>query len=469
MPVFLRRHSWLPLLLAIGATACFAVFGAVQPLATLFLLGAAGLIFIFFFFDDRRNLWILGFLFPFQGIRLVLPAFRDATLLSFFPDGIDQSLGNIVALCIGVAFGLRWLAAWLQGKKRALSWPLFGTVAFFWFSAFLSSLNAEESRLLSVKYAFYPIVFCYAFYVFLPAQMIRSKEHFFALVRGMGVAGILTAVMGAASLFVGEVIGFRRVAPLPIFGIWPLGMNHNLLAETLVATVPLVILLALHAAQERRKRPLLFVAGCMVVVALLTFARTAWIAFSLMGAAAFLFFSQTTLRRVWRQAILAVMLLVPLAAILLFSVLSRVEQGSTASRLAMTQFALYLFSRHPVLGAGAGTFVERLGGNMDFLQDFGDPLDAHGLGQKVFAEQGILGALCIGFFFVRLGTVVWRRLAEAPTASDRHVLLLCGVAAFGMIAYELFNTTYYSAKLWLPIGVALAALPLYAKKKASVF
>lgn len=468
MSSFLAQQSPARLLLALFATICFAMLGATQPLASLFLLAAIGLIVACFFLEDRWNLWLLGFLFPFQGIRLVLPAFHDATLLSFFPDGIDQSLGNMVALCIGVAFALRWFVAWLRGAHRPLSWPLFGAIAFFWLSAFLSSINAEDSRVLSVKYALYPIMFCYLFYVFLPAQMVRSREDFFSLLRGMSIAGILTAIMGTASLFFGEVIGFRRVAPLPLFGIWPLGANHNLLAETLVATVPLVILLALQQTHERRKRILLFFAGCMAVVALLTFARTAWIAFSLMGAAAFVFFSQATLRRTWRQLIVAAMLLVPLAAILLFSVLSRVEQGSTASRLAMTQFAAYLFSTHPILGAGAGTFVERLGGNTDFLQDFGDPLDAHGLGQKVIAEQGILGMLCIAFFFVRLGMVLWRRLKETTDAAGQHVLLLCGLAALGMIAYELFNTTYYSAKVWLPIGVLLAAVPLFGKKNVPV-
>ncbi len=468
MSAFFARQSPARLLIALFATICFVVLGSLQPIASLFLLSAFGLVVACFFFDDRWNLWLLGFLFPFQGIRLVLPAFHDATLLSFFPDGIDQSLGNLIALCIGVAFGLRWLVAWARGVKRPLSWPLFGTILFFWLSAFLSTINAEESRLLSLKYALYPIVFCYLFYVFLPAQMVRSREDFFALIRGMSVAGVLTALMGAASLFFGEVIGFRRVAPLPIFGIWPLGTNHNLLAETLVATVPLLIILALQQKQARRKQLLFFVAGCTVVVALLTFARTAWIAFSLMAAAAFLFFTQTALRRTWRQVILGVMLLVPLIAVLLLSVLSRVEQGSTASRLAMTQFSAYLFWTHPVLGAGAGTFVERLGGNMDFLQDFGDPLDAHGLGQKVFAEQGMLGALCIAFFFLRLAMVWWRRLQTTDVAADQHVLLWCGLAAFGMVAYELFNTTYYSAKVWLPIGVLLVAVPLFTKKNVPV-
>lgn len=468
MSAFFARSSAVRVLLALCVTVCVVVVGVLQPLASLFVFGVCGLVAACFFLDERWNLWLLGFLFPFQGIRLVLPAFHDATLLSFFPDGIDQSLGNVVSLCIGVAFGVRWCVAWVRGTHRALSWPLFGAFALFWFSALLSAVNADDNHLLSVKYAIYPILFCYALFVFLPAQMVRTREYFFALIRGMSTAGALAALMGVVSLFVGDVIGFRRVAPLPLFGIWPLGTNHNLLAETVVATVPLVLVLAMQQTQGRLRRALFFLAGCMTVVALLTFARTAWIAFSLMGVTAFVFHSQTALRRVWRQVVVVTMLAVPLAAILLFSVLSRVEQGSTASRLAMSQFAVYLFSTHPVLGAGAGTFVDRLGGNSDFLQDFGDPLDAHGLGQKVIAEQGILGALCIAFFFVRLGTIAWHRVREITDAADRQVLLLCGVAALGMIVYELFNTTYYSAKLWLPIGVLFAAVPLFGKKKVPV-
>ncbi len=130
---------------------------------------------------------------------------------------------------------------------------------------------------------------------------------------------------------------------------------------------------------------------------------------------------------------------------------------------------MFEFSSHPIIGAGAGTFVERLGEAKDFLEDFGDPLDAHGFVQKILAEEGIVGFV---LFLLLLGRIVQTfaagvRAAESPEA--RKTLLLFSLAAVGLVVYEIFNTTYWSAKMWLPIGLALAALPFWSKEKAPVF
>jgi len=114
--------------------------------------------------------------------------------------------------------------------------------------------------------------------------------------------------------------------------------------------------------------------------------------------------------------------------------------------------------------------VSRLGQAKDFLMDFGDPLDAHGFGQKILSEQGIVGLV---FFIFLLGRIVQTLVAAVKTlplgSAERRTMLLFSLGALGLIFYEMFNTTYYSAKMWLPIGAAFAALPYYSKLRPPLF
>jgi O-antigen ligase len=284
----------------------------------------------------------------------------------------------------------------------------------------------------------------------------------------MLAAGAVTAVIGALSLFTDPVDGLRRAAPLSFFGLWPLGMNHNLLAETLVATVPIAIVSALFS-RGRKRRLFSALSAAMAIVGLLTFARTAWIAFAFMALAAGFTEYRIAIRKRWRTSALVLLLLLPLVFVLIRFSGTREVAGSTASRLALTEFSLYLFSTHPLLGAGAGTFVPRIAQARGFLQDFGDPIDAHGFGQKILAEQGIVGIVFFLFLLGRITQTLAAGVRAAPAGSpERSALLLLSLAAVGMIVYELFNTTYYSAKLWLPIGAALAAVPVLTREKAPI-
>lgn len=416
--------------------------------------------------EDRTNLFILGLVFPFQGLRIYIPALQDELLLRFFPDGIDLPVGYAFAGLVVAALLTRWtfsLAARRVPKPRL---PLVGAAALFWASAALSSIGAVDDRLLVLKYAAYPIAFSFIAYVLLPAQLVKGKEESLALVRGMVASGAFVAAMGAASLFAPGIEGLWRAAPLPIFGVWPVGQNHNLLAEALVATAPLALLLA-ELSRGRKKFLLRALSAAMALVALLTFARTAWIAFACMASVAIAFEYKEEIRRHIRLVVLVALLAFPLVAVFVMTSATREVGGSTASRLAMTGYSLYLFSSSPIVGVGAGTFISRLGQSQDFLQDFGDPLDAHGFGQKILAEQGIVGMVFFLFLLGRIAQVMFQAVRrEEPGSETRRTLVFLSVAALGMIVYEIFNTTYYSPKMWLPIGAALAALPAWTGRKA---
>lgn len=434
--------------------------------STIFLIVAAlflGAIF-FSFLNDCYRLFILGLLFPFQGLRFIIPPVRGSFFTTFFPDGVDLSLVNVLALLYLFIAGAQLVFSLWRGKKVSLRWPPLLAAALFWLSGFISVANAEEGTLLSVKYVFYPIIFGYLAFVGLPALWVRNRENLKALAAGMLGSGVLAALIGLLSLFASSVGEFRRAAPISIFGVWPLGMNHNLLAETLVATAPIALAFAVFNPQRRRF--FLALAAFLAAISLLTFARTAWIAFLVMTAAAVFLEFRGEARRAWRSIAVAAVLILPLAFYLFSLSATREVGGSTASRLAMTEFALHLWREHPWIGEGAGTFVPRLGQAKDFTSEFGDPLDAHGFGQKILAEQGIVG---LAAFLLLLGVILralWSAVRGLRAGSpERRVLLFLSLAALGMMSYEVFNTTYYSAKLWLPIGLALAAIKIVRSRQ----
>ena len=133
-------------------------------------------------------------------------------------------------------------------------------------------------------------------------------------------------------------------------------------------------------------------------------------------------------------------------------------QSSTSTRIMLTEIALNTWADSPWIGAGAGTFVERVGGTAIFFIEYGNPLDSHGWVQKLLAEVGAIGTLAVAYFLYRVYRFVRESLAlfiQHPV--ERRVFLILAITALGALVYQLFNTNYWTGKLWFPLGVLFAA------------
>jgi O-antigen ligase len=137
---------------------------------------------------------------------------------------------------------------------------------------------------------------------------------------------------------------------------------------------------------------------------------------------------------------------------------SEVVRSSNRNRLALTEIALENFYKHPVIGNGAGTFVEQVSQERWYIVDYGSPSEAHGVIQKLLAETGLLGFLT---FFVLLGYAlsrlvkIYRKMPQG--APFKNIILALLLSSFGCIVFQLFQTSYFVSKFWLPLGIALAA------------
>jgi len=319
----------------------------------------------------------------------------------------------------------------------------------------------RPDALLVIKYTIRPVLLSYLLYVALTVNVIRSPRRLKSVLGVLVATGVFAALMGFLSLWFAQDYSqiLPRARPLSIFGTHPIGENHNLLAEWLSVTIMTTIALAVTVTSRRLKRMLVLAAGFQIVIALLTFARSLWIVLAFDAVLLSLFVWREQVRRYASVVTIALFFLLPIAALMVLFSSSSLVESSTSTRLMLTEISLNVWSQSPWIGAGAGTFVERIGSTALFIIEYGAPLDAHGWIQKLLAEVGIFGILAVGW-------IVWAAFAYtrdqlktvyARVSNERTVILVLAISAAGALVYQLFNTNYWTGKLWFPLGLLLAA------------
>ncbi|MFA5935826.1 MAG: O-antigen ligase family protein [Patescibacteria group bacterium] len=455
----MSEFSW-GLFVALAASAIFVASGI--PLGPLLVFGVVIGLFVAYRYP-YFTFYVSLALMPFLGLTVSIPTGELAIGKRAFGGSIDIGLAEVLLLALLAAWALKLL--WLWQRRRDRNWkpqlPLLGSylslIGAHLASAF-SSLGPD--RVLVAKFALRPVLFCYLAFVVLPVNFIRSRRKLVSALSVVSLVGLCAALNGTLSLFFVDATSqfIRRAHPLPFFGVHALGDNHNLLAELMVVTVMITLALAFLVKTERMRRLLLASAMLQGVIGLLTFSRTGWIVFAVQALFLAVIEYRSVLRRRLPLMLASLLLLIPFAFVMLQISSSTVATSSNSTRVALLEIALDVFSTSPWIGGGAGTFVERVGSAQVFRLEYGDPLDAHGFLQKLAAETGIFGLLAFAFVLYSFIRAVHRGLVHIPSGPHRRVVLLLFTGAFGAIVYQLFNTNYWTGKMWLPIGLTLAAL-----------
>lgn len=387
-----------------------------------------------------------------------------------FAGSLDVPVSDVVALFAVVSlFALLvrqadWRRAW---DRLPFIYSYAALVGAHLLSAFSS---ARPDPLAVIKFSLRPVAFSYLAYVALPVLFLRTWQqvrHAF----GWFVGGAsVFAFQGLVSLVVSDrwqIATLHRARPLPIFGVYPIGSNHNVLAEWLVVAAPFALALAAWTHERALRRWLYIAAGLCALTALLTFARSAWIVMCLQLVLLFATVWRPMLKRVMRMVRQGLWVaLVPLVGSMIAFSLRAEVASSTDARAMLTGIAWQWFLAHPVVGAGAGTFLTRVDGTWSYRLLFGGAMDAHGILQKLLAETGSVGIAAYALVSVvigRLAILVIRRVGWTHRIGEG--VLYAAVGMTGAWVYQLFNTTYWSAKLWLPIGLFFAAAHLCRRSK----
>lgn len=319
----------------------------------------------------------------------------------------------------------------------------------------------SEQMAESLKYFWRFGLFYYFFYFLLLQEFLNSVSRLWLVTWLMTTVGIFLSIMGLWSLIAPEIVHLIPMAtPLSWFNLFPYGASHNLLAESLLAIFPLAWLLAFKYRQESFNRWLYLIVATMISVIILTFSRAGWIALFLELLILGIGYYQKRLRLIILQYWwLIFILLIPFFIYLLTFGQTDFVLSSNAARLTMTEKAWTMFLDHPVVGSGIGTWQAIASRDPYFVRDFGQPVEQHGYILKILSEQGLFGLL------VWLGILLYILVSAFTTyrsLSNKNPWRIVALAALAIIAgqilFQIFDTGYYSVKMWLPFGVAMALI-----------
>ncbi len=445
----------------IGTVFWFGVFGAlwfVLPILPIVWIG----------FTIAVGICVRYPMLPMYGMAVTYPFISWEVVAGSLNVPIIDVIG-MIALAAWVC-RLAWeVMVYRRRPRHLLLWglPLF----LAWVAVGLISAVGAFEPWLSLKFVLRPLAFFYPVFVLLPLNDVRQSQHLYRLLQLMFMVGVVVALYGVYGYVTADAVNLfsRRAVPVPIFGFDPLGGNWNLIADVMVTTIPIGFFL-LHYLTDTIQRKLIFLGlSVLVLVDLLTFSRSGWLALVIEGLLVLLLLYRHRLRSLLVSAIPVLLMLSPLIVFMLVFSSQDQAQSSNYNRSILTDIALAQWQAHPWFGGGPGTFYDTVGRNYVYLIEFGAPLDAHGFVQKIIAELGTLGLLTFCALLASVVVRVWRGIHQfrhQPVAGPLLICMLMMVA--GSIFFQLFQTSYFVAKLWFPIGIALVAVQVARKELSHI-
>lgn len=454
----MREFRW-GLFIVLAVSALFIAFdlslGPILFLATFIAIAIAYRYPYFLFFLAIASV-------PFLGFTISIPTGELAFGERAFGGSVDIAVAEVVMMALLASWAFKILFLWFGRRDRNWkpSLPLLGSYLTLVGAHLLSAFSPlDPDKVLVAKFSLRPVLFCYLAYVAVPVNFIRSRRKLVSTLSVMTGVGMFAALTGLVSLFYVDASSqfIRRAHPLPLFGVPALGDNHHLLAELLCATVLMTMALVPLVGSSRWKRLLTAAAAFQFLIGLLTFSRTGWIVFAIEACFIALFQYRAVLRRHLSMILATIVLvLIPLGSIMLTINASTVASSSNSTRLALLEIAYGVFQSSPWIGGGAGTFIERVGSAYVFRLEYGEAFDAHGLLQKLGAETGLAGLVAFAFVCVML-CLYARDSLRSLHGPARIAAIYLTAGALGAVIYQFFNTNHWTGKMWLPIGIMLAA------------
>ena len=380
---------------------------------------------------------------------------------SFYFKGLELPLADLIGLTVFIAFLARYLIDRIL-KRNVLPtwrWPLFLPFAFFiffcLFSAVLSSNIGE-----SLWHVFRWPIFLYLVYIFLPYNLINDSKDLKTAVTALIGSVSLVAISGYLSLFTQNWHdSFYRLSAISLFGSNPFGSNHNLIAEYLNVGAFLILMMRALSRSEKHRR--IFMASFVFVSigVLLTFSRAGWITLFLQILAYLIIGWKNKKKNILTILLgssLVLLLFIPFAWRM--GSLQANNTSSTENRWLLSEIAWKAFLDKPLFGQGSGQFVDLVSNNLRFTAKYGEPVDSHGFLQKIISENGAFG---LGsWLFIIIVLIQWSARSLRNFPASRHWLLPLIIAGAGGLFFQIFNTSYYKGKVWLPIALGLAAIKL---------
>lgn len=428
---------------------------------------------IIFSFYNSQSLYFFGVLvfiavyafFYFQ------PLWALYALLLFYPflqwqihiGGFNAPISDVIGAVLFLVFVVQSLGKLIGKEWRFVreDYPAWQYMLLFLFAGLLSLSNVQEGLIGSVKFLIRPMAFFYMIYVLLPIHYLRKiyqLKNAMSIIFGLG---IVLSLGGLYMLLISNLpILSRHALPIGFGGFFPLGVNHNLLAEILVGALPVGLAFFVAEKDIFKKNIYLALAGLIAVVNFLTFSRAGWLGMvAVFAVFTWLRFHKQIIKTYLKPAILISLLMtIPIGLMLYIVNTSALVQSSNLNRLKLVEISLMLFKAHPIIGNGVGTYYSYVEQVKAYIIEYGAPLDAHGVLFKVLGEMGALGIISFILLIWVLFSWIYRQYRKIE--ADENSIYVAGLIASvaGMFVFELFNTNYYQGILWIYVGLAVAGL-----------
>ncbi|MFA5184671.1 MAG: O-antigen ligase family protein [Patescibacteria group bacterium] len=372
---------------------------------------------------------------------------------------------DLAALLAITAFALRTAGRLIVRPQEKLSirWPLFLPFAVFLALSALSALFSDQPL-----YSFWYIVrwplFLYLAYVFLPYNLITSGRILKRTIIALVLSSFLVAINGYLSLYGQDWRdSFFRIRPLAWGGLNLFGENHNLIAEFLNVGAFLIIALRYLVKKASLQRWLDIAFALTALAIVLTFSRAGWITLAIQTIVyGWYHLRSKNNSRTSLVVALAALLLVLFPLFWKMEQLQRDNTSSTENRWLLTEIALQAYQERPYFGYGSGQFINLVDDNIRFRAKYGEAIDSHGVLQKVLAENGVFGLAA--WLFLMAAWLQAGFSALKKYYQKNPWLLPLFLAGAGGLFFQLFNTSYYKGKVWLPLAIFLAAVRLLDAK-----
>ncbi|MDO9399658.1 MAG: O-antigen ligase family protein [bacterium] len=423
---------------------------------TFLLVVAILAVLLFFAIKPEIGLYLMVFFLPV--IHLV-----------FNYKSLEIPLIDLIGLIVGVSFFIRVIYFYFFDNKvfnisEKIKWPyLFAFLLFF--SATIISSLLSDNIISSLWYSLRWILFFYLIYLVLPFNIIKNEKILKNAIIVFVISGLSIAVLSFISLYFQDWQNeFVRVKPFGWNNIYPLGQNQNLLAEIWLGTIFFIIALKYWFNSVFFKKIVNIIVIFLVLMLLGTFSRAAWL---ILLAQLFIYFLYKRKLIIKKNITLAVLILVILFP--LFIYMSKMQsqynigQSSTENRQLLAQISLQAFINKPIFGWGSGEFINLVANNVRFRAKFGEPMDSHGIWQKVLAENGLVGVITFAIFSFCIFKDFF--ISIKKYREKINLLLPLIIGCFGVFLFEFFNTSYYAGKLWLVVALVMASIKIISKNK----
>lgn len=424
-------------------------------LSQLFLLLAIFFLCIFLAYEDLRSAFIF--------LLLVSPLLHKEvfSLVRWDTLPVRIVMLSLIATCI-FKF-LLWFKKkrdYTEIKKYALD-PMFILLALLWIVRAVSLVNSRNLQASLLLLAFYTtMVFLYVLISYLAKRygekFILSNIKFYSLIAfATAVVGLLQFVLDREF---GIIFGALWRIPGKLSRVGSVFWDVNHYGGYLSSIIPITIGLFLISKSKTSKLFYAFTSLFMSVILLLTNSRSAWIGFgvSLLIIFLTLFISKFKTKGLIYICIALFLFFIPLfkayrtpASPLREKINAYLQYrgDSFASHFMLLQGSFAIFSSHPIIGGGYGSFFEHFKETSVAATYYSrDPaalsvrVPAHSIWGEVLAETGVSGMfLFVLFVVLLLGTIFYAASKVKVVEKEKtYFLVALGASITGFLVSGIF-------------------------------